>query len=64
MDLSFSVHKLTKFSSNPSKVHFEGMVHSFVYISDNKTLGLKYYSEMKDAPSSELLGQASIETEN
>ena len=26
MDLSFSVHKLAKFSSNPGKIHFEGSV--------------------------------------
>ena len=27
VDLSFSVHKLAKFSDNPGKVHFEGLVH-------------------------------------
>ena len=27
VDLSFAVHKLEKFSSNPGKVHFEGLVH-------------------------------------
>ena len=27
VDLSFAVHKLAKFSSNPGKVHFEGLVH-------------------------------------
>ena len=27
VDLSFSVHKLAKFSSNPGKVHFEGLVN-------------------------------------
>ena len=27
VDLSFSVHKLTKFSANPGKVHFEGLVN-------------------------------------
>ena len=26
-DLSFTVHKLAKFSSNPVKVHFGGLVH-------------------------------------
>ena len=26
MDLSFAVHKLAKFSANPGKVHFEGLV--------------------------------------
>ena len=33
VDLSFSVHKLAKFSANPSKVHFEGLVHLLRYIA-------------------------------
>ena len=64
MYLSFAVHKLTKFSSNPGKVHFEGLVHLLRYIRDNKTLVLKYYDDMNDAPLSDLLIQASIKTEN
>ena len=35
-----------------------------IYIRDNKTLGLNYYSGMKDAPLSGLLIQASINNEN
>ena len=27
VDLSFAVHNLEKFSANPGKVHFEGLVH-------------------------------------
>ena len=27
VDLSFAVHKLANFSSNPGKLHFEGFVH-------------------------------------
>ena len=41
VDLSFSVHKLANFSANPGKVHFEGLIHLFRYIRDNKNLGLK-----------------------
>ena len=41
LDLTFVVHKLAKFSANPVKVHFEGLVHLLRYIRDNKTLGLK-----------------------
>ena len=41
VDLSFAVHKLAKFSANPVKVHFEGLVNFLIYIRDNKTLGLK-----------------------
>ena len=64
VDLSFAVHKLEKFSSKPGKVHFEGLVHLLRYIRYNKTLGLKYYSDVNDATVTGLLRQASIKTEN
>ena len=64
VDLSFLVHKLANFSSNPGKVHFEFLVHLLRYIRYNKALGLNYYSYMNDAPVSDLLRQASIKTEN
>ena len=60
MDLSFAVHKLSKFSANPGKLHFEELLHLLRYIKDNKTLGLKYYVDMNDAPVTDLLRQASI----
>ena len=41
VNLSFEVHKLAKFSANPGKVHFEGLVNILRYIRDNKPLGLK-----------------------
>ena len=62
--LSFAIHKLAKFSANPGKVHFEGLVHFFRYIRDNKTLGLKYYADLNDAPVTDLLRQANIKTKN
>ena len=40
------------------------MVHLLRYISDNKTLGLKYYADMKDAPLSDLLRKANFNTKN
>ena len=64
VDFSFAVHKLEKFSSNPGKVNFEVLVHLLIYISDNNTLALKYYSGMKDATLSDLLRQANIKTKN
>ena len=64
VDLIFAVHKLAKFSSNPSKVNFEGLVHILRYIRENKTLGLNYYADMNDAPVYNLLKKASIKTEN
>ena len=64
MQLSFAVHKLAKFSANPGKVHFEGLVNVFRHIRDNKTLGLKYYADLNDAPVTDLLRQANIKTKN
>ena len=64
VDLGFAVHKLANFSANPTKVHFEGLVHLLIYIRYNKTLGLKYYADMNDAPITDLLRQASIKTDN
>ena len=64
VDLIFSVHKFVKFSADPGKVHFEWLVHILIYIRDNKTLGLKYYADINDAPVTDLLRQANIKTEN
>ena len=64
LDLSFAVHKLAKFSANSGKLHFEGLLHLLRYIRDNKTLGLKYYADLNDAPVTDLLRQANIKTKN
>ena len=64
VDLSFTVHKLAKFSDNPGKVHFERLIHLLRYIRDNKTLGLKYYADLNDSPVTDLLRQANINTKN
>ena len=58
------MHKLEKFSANPGKVHFEGLVHILRYIRCNQTFVLKYYADINDAPVTDLLRQASIKTEN
>ena len=64
VDLSFVVHKSAKFSANPGKLHFEVLVHLLRYIRDNKTLGLKYYADLNDAPVTDILRQANIKTKN
>ena len=64
MYLSFAVHKLAKFSVNPGKVHFEGLIHFLGYIRENTTLGLKCYADLNDAPVTDLLSQANIKTKN
>ena len=63
-NLSFSVHKLEKFSANTGKVHFEGLINLLRYIRDNKTLDLKYYADLNDAPVTDILRQANIKTKN
>ena len=63
VDLSFAA-QVSRFSENPGKVHIEGLVHILRYIRDNKTLGLKYYTVVNDAPVTDLLRKDSIKTEN
>ena len=64
VNLRFAVQKLEKFSSNPGKATFKGLVHLLIYIRENKTLVLKYYTDMKYALVSDLLIKASIKTKN
>ena len=64
VDLIFAVHKLAKFSANLGKVHFEGLIHLLRYIRYHKTLGLKYYVDLIDAPVTDILRQANIKTKN
>ena len=64
VDLCFSVQKLAKFSSNPGKVHFGGLLHLLRRIRHNTNLGLIYYSKISDATLSDLLRQASLKNEN
>ena len=58
------MHKLEKFSANTGKVHFEGLIRLLRYIRDNKTLGLKYYADLNDAPVTGILRKANIKTKN
>ena len=62
--LSFVLHKLNKFLSNPGKVHFEGLVYLLIYMRASKNLSLKYYADMKNTTLSDLLRQDYINTEN
>ena len=64
VDFSLTVHKLSRFSTNPGKVHSDGLIHLLIYIRENKTLGLKYYAYLNDAPVIDPLRQASIKTKN
>ena len=62
--LEFCSTQISKVSENPGKVHFEGLIHLLIYIRDKKTLGLKYYADLNDAPVTDLLRQANIKTNN
>ena len=62
MDLFFTVHKLAKFSSNPCRVHFEGLVQFLRNIREKNNLGFRYYAKIDDAPLSDILIQARIKT--
>ena len=64
VDLYFTLHKLSKPSSNTGKLCFEGLVHLLIYIRYNNNLGLKYYSRIEDAPLCDLLINYSIKYEN
>ena len=39
IDILFAVHKLAKFSANPGKVHFDGLIHLLQYLHDSTYLG-------------------------
>ena len=56
VELSFAVHKLSKFSANPGKVHSKKLVHILSYIRDNNILVLKYYADINEAPENQLVG--------
>ena len=58
------MHKLARLLSNLGKVNLYGLVHSLRYIRYNKNLVLKYYTNIKYAPLSDLLRQANIKTKN
>ena len=62
--LKFCSAQVSNFSDNTDEVHFEGLVHLLIYIRDNKTLGLKYYAHLNDAPVTDLLKQANIKIKN
>ena len=64
VDLSFAVHKLANISANHGKVHFEVLIHLLRYTMDNKTLGLKYYANLNDAPVTDILRKSNIKTKN
>ena len=64
MNLCFTAHNLEKSSSNPGKLHFEGLVQLLIYIRDKNNFRLKYYANIEEAHLSDLLIKVIINTEN
>ena len=64
VDLRFAAHKLKRFSSNPGKVYFEGLVNVLKCIRVSKNLVLKYYSRIEDAHLSNLFRWGRIKSDN
>jgi hypothetical protein len=49
-DITYAVNKLTKFTRNPGKKHFEAQIHLLRYLRDNPNLGVTFYSDKKRSP--------------
>ena len=60
----FCSTKVGIFTSNPGKLHFEGLVHLLRYIRDNKNFVLRPNSNIEDAPIYDILINAIINTNN
>ncbi|MGH3054708.1 MAG: reverse transcriptase domain-containing protein, partial [Gaiellaceae bacterium] len=59
-DIVFAVMKLVKFNNNPGKIHFEALIFLLGYLRDNPYLGIKFYSNIADAPVTQLLRSQNI----
>jgi hypothetical protein len=55
-DIAFAVGSLSKFSSNPGKVHLDQAIHCLRYLSGTKHWGLEYNAQSEDSLSSLILG--------
>ena len=58
-----AVQKFETFSSNPVKLHSEGLVHLLRNIWYNNYLGYMFYFKIENTPLSDLLIQDSIKSE-
>jgi hypothetical protein len=54
-DVSYAVNKLAKFARKPGRKHFEALLHLLWYLCNNSYLGLKYYSNIEEAPLTKML---------
>jgi len=60
-DIIYAVNKLAKFTRKPGKLHFEAIVHLLRYLRDNSLYGVRFYSNIADAPIYQMLLNQKIE---
>jgi hypothetical protein len=60
MDITHAVNKLAKFSHRTGKSHFEALFHVLRYLRDNCYLGIKFYSNLEEAPLIKMLRSQNI----
>jgi hypothetical protein len=60
-DIVHAVNKLAKYTRIPGKNHFEALLHVLRYLRDNTLLGIKFYSELSQAPLVAMLRGQQIE---
>ncbi len=61
IDITHAVNKLAKFSHRTGKSHFEALFHVLRYLRDNCYLGIKFYSNLEEAPLIKMLHSQNIE---
>jgi transposase InsO family protein len=59
-DISYAVNKLAKYTRKPGRNYFEALLHLLRYLRDNDNLGLRYYSNIQEAPLTKMLTSQNI----
>jgi hypothetical protein len=54
-DIVYAVNKIAKYSRKLGKNHFEALLHVLQYLRDNYLLGIRFYSDVGDAPITKML---------
>jgi hypothetical protein len=54
-DIIYAVNKLAKITKCPGKTHFEALIHVLCYLRDNSTVGIRFYSNLSEAPITKML---------
>jgi len=63
-DIVHAVNKLAKYTRMPGRNHFEALLHVLRYLRDNALLGIRFYSELSQAPLIATLKGQQIEQEH